>query len=347
MPTPAPRVSIGMPLYNAERYLVPALDSLLRQTHDEFELVISDNASTDATAEICQDFAAGDPRIRYVREEENRGAMWNFNRVFELARGEYFKWAAGDDVVQPTFLERTVEALDRNPGVVWCHSQTLHLDDTGAVIPPEADPHIPEGKRFHSMHHTDHGYTRRDAPQVCDRFAAVVLGTTWCSDSFGLIRSESLRRTQMYLPCYGSEKVLMAELALLGQYREIPEILFHERIHPAASGNLATVRQQSMFSGGGTARKFSSTRFQLLAGYRRAISRAYLSRADRFGCYRVLARYVCQVQKWRRILTGALSGSGMGDREAHQSRAGNADSSSTAISGTARVPAAANADGPN
>ena len=91
-----PLVSIGMPVFNGEDYVEAALDSILTQTFTNFELIISDNASTDRTEEICNDFADSDDRIRYYRQEKNLGAAANFNRVFELSSGKYFKWAAHD-----------------------------------------------------------------------------------------------------------------------------------------------------------------------------------------------------------------------------------------------------------
>ena len=98
-----PRVSLGFPVYNGERYLAAALDSLLGQTFRDLEVVICDNASTDRTAELCAAYAARDARVRYHRNPTNLGAAPNFNRTFELSRGEYFKWAAHDDVCAPTF----------------------------------------------------------------------------------------------------------------------------------------------------------------------------------------------------------------------------------------------------
>src|SRR5688572_10868700 len=103
MPEKNPRVSIGLPVYNGENYLAEAIDSILAQTFEDFELIISDNASTDRTQEICEAYAAKDGRIRYYRSEVNKGSAWNFNRVFELARGEYFKWAAHDDYIAPEY----------------------------------------------------------------------------------------------------------------------------------------------------------------------------------------------------------------------------------------------------
>ena len=104
-----------MPVYNGQNYIVQALDSLLSQTYSDFELIISDNASTDSTQDICKDYASRDARISYVRQVENLGAIPNFNRVFELSRGQYFKWASHDDLCEPTCLERCVEVLEHQP----------------------------------------------------------------------------------------------------------------------------------------------------------------------------------------------------------------------------------------
>ena len=110
-----PRVSIGLPVYNAERFLEQALDGILAQTYIDFELVICDNASTDGTQAICQRYAALDPRIKYHRNPQNIGVSRNFNRAFELSCGEYFKWCCHDDIPAPTFLENVCGGLGFPP----------------------------------------------------------------------------------------------------------------------------------------------------------------------------------------------------------------------------------------
>lgn len=112
---PIPKVSIGMPVYNGEKYIQEALDSLLAQTFTDFELIISDNASTDATDKICREYTERDNRIRYVRQKQNLGANSNFQFVFDQAVGEYFMWAAADDVWGKYFIERNVLVLHEKP----------------------------------------------------------------------------------------------------------------------------------------------------------------------------------------------------------------------------------------
>src|SRR5262245_38883261 len=113
-----PRVSIGLPVYNGERYLAETLNSMLAQTFEDFELIICDNASTDQTEQICRFYAGKDTRICYVRNATNLGAAKNYRRTFELSSGDYFRWANCDDLFAPESLACCVEILDWKPSVV-------------------------------------------------------------------------------------------------------------------------------------------------------------------------------------------------------------------------------------
>ena len=129
-----PRVSIGMPVYNGANFLGQALESLLAQTYTDFELIISDNASSDATAEICRAFAGTDSRIRYTRTERTIGPAENHNRLVRMARGDYFRWAAHDDLCAPELLAKEVEVLDRDRSVVLVYPKTRIIDATGNTV---------------------------------------------------------------------------------------------------------------------------------------------------------------------------------------------------------------------
>src|SRR5260370_28648948 len=135
-----------MPLYNSERYLAEALDSLLAQDHRDFELIMSDNGPSDAPESICRDYAAHDTRIRYHRTEDNLGAVWNFNRVFELAKGDYFMWAAHDDVRAPGCVSRSLAALEARPDAVLCCTGVSFIDEAGREIEPLVDLEPPVSK---------------------------------------------------------------------------------------------------------------------------------------------------------------------------------------------------------
>jgi len=204
----APRVSIGLPVHNGERYLERALDSLLAQTVGDFEIIICDNASTDRTREICLRYAQRDPRIRYLRNATNIGAARNFNRTFELSSAEYFKWAAYDDWCDPTFLELCLAVLDANREVVLCCTPAVIVDADGATVGSESSPD-------------------------CGSSSPLVRGHRWlrtfhCTPPvFGVIRAESLRRTRLLGSEVGADKVLLMELALLGPWRSIRDPLLH------------------------------------------------------------------------------------------------------------------------
>jgi glycosyltransferase involved in cell wall biosynthesis len=303
-PSP-PRLSIGLPVYNGARFLVEAIDSLLAQTYADFELIISDNASVDATQSICEQYAARDQRIRYVRHEINNGLAWNWNRVFELSSGTYFKWAACDDLYHPTFLARCMEILEQNPNFAWCHTLSRHIDANGLPIPGEEPPEIS---------HVNAGDIRRkcgcrtsDRPSA--RFKAVLLGRNGL-DCYGIMRSEVLRKTALFLPYYGAEKIFTAELALRGQYYEVPEVLCFARLHQQAVGNLRSKQQQRQVINPFTT-KWHSTRFGLLCGYFGSIKRVALPPVERFRCYCAISRYLMQFRKWKSVLKKAITGAGL------------------------------------
>lgn len=214
-----PRVSIGLPVYNGEDFLETAVESILAQDYKDFELIISDNASQDRTAAICQQFCRRDARIRYYRGETNRGAAWNYNRVFELSSGSLFKWQAHDDVCLPRFLSRCVETFDQAPSsVVLVYPKAEIIDASG-----NPDP------RFES----ESLETRNPAPHR--RLASVLRNLNMACAVFGLMRSSTLQKTRLIGQFVASDYVLLAELAMLGEIWEVPETLFQRRVHAKIS----------------------------------------------------------------------------------------------------------------
>ena len=212
-----PYVSIGLTVYNGEQFLEETLDSFLAQTYPDFELIISDNASTDRTGEIARAYAAKDDRIRYHRNEKNLGLAGNHNRSFELARGEYFKWAAADDVCLPTYLARCVEVLDRDPTVVLAYPRTQFVDAVGNPL----DIHDP-------------GWNLQ-SDEACERLRYAIHSGHWANAVVGLLRSAALAKTRL-IPAYpGGDFRVLGELSLLGKFYEIPETLFVRRLHPGST----------------------------------------------------------------------------------------------------------------
>jgi len=212
-----PKVSIGMPVYNREPYIRAVLDAVLGQTYTDFELIISDNASTDKTEAICREYAAKDARIRYVRNPTNIGLAGNYNAAFRHAVGEYFRWVAGDDLCAPESLAACVEVLDRSPDVVLCYPKTGIIDAQGKY----------QGSYDDNLH--------LDDPRPSDRFIRAFTQIGLVNIHFGLMRTNVLGRTCLYHPGPGGDYAFIYELALYGKFVEIPRELFFRRLHEGSS----------------------------------------------------------------------------------------------------------------
>ena len=211
MNTGLPRVSIGMPIYNEGKFLRQALDSLLAQDFADFELIISDNASEDATQQICLDYATKDPRIRYYRNETNLGPIENFNRVFRLSSGKYFMWASGHDLWAPTFISRCVGVLEKDPSVVPCYPRTQYIVETGKQLGV-----------------VDSTLDTRNCT-LLGRFNLTVWDPAPAYKFYGVSRSNSLRQTRLVRRVWAPDTVLLSELSILGSFANIPEPLFYAR----------------------------------------------------------------------------------------------------------------------
>lgn len=212
-----PLVSIGMPVYNGDRYLRLALNSLLAQDYQHFEIIISNNASTDYTAKICQEYAVKDSRIHYVRNLQNIGSTKNFNQVFELSKGQYFMWAAHDDLWEKTYLRKAVNKLEETPNAVLCCCDVVFIDAQGSVI---------------------HEWTANPKKQnietlgmnVVQRSHQLIAKAGWYT-IYSLIRKEALIKTNLFLEEYGPDVIILQELNLLGEFVKIKEPLFFYRLH--------------------------------------------------------------------------------------------------------------------
>jgi glycosyltransferase involved in cell wall biosynthesis len=231
-----PRVSIGLPVYNAEAFLQETLDSVLAQTFQDFELIISDNCSTDRTHEICLGYVARDKRVRYFMNDTNMGAAKNYNCTFALARGEYFKWLAADDAIEPHFLERCVNLLDSDPEMVLACSNYIIVNEHSETLPPLAT-YPPE--HFHNL----------ASPRPNVRFRklwAHPAGDAVIMPVFGLIRHHVLRQTQLIQPFVDSEFPLIVDLVLKGKFGHAPEYLNRIRSHPNSYTRLQHRRSEPM-----------------------------------------------------------------------------------------------------
>jgi len=265
----AARVSVGLPVYNGERYLAEALDSLLAQTYEDFELIICDNASTDRTGEIARTYAAKDKRVRYASNDVNLGVAGNYRRTFELSSGEYFRWAAVDDLCAPAALARCVEVLDREPEVVLAYPRTKLVDEEGRVIAEYED----------GLHLA--------SPRASERFAQLHARLRLCNAAYGVVRRDVLLRTALIGPYLASDGVLLAELTLYGRFWEIPEFLFFRRIHAGSQIELDRQECRDPDAGHG----IPLTQWRHAWEKLRAVRRAPLSLRERMRVQAYLIRY--------------------------------------------------------
>lgn len=225
MGTRYPTVSIGLPVYNGEQFLTEAIESVLDQTFEDFELVISDNASTDRTAEICRIYVARDPRIRFFCNARNMGAAFNYARVLQLSTGKYFKWLADDDLCEPTFLARCVETLESRPDAVLAYTKTYWIDEGGCLF--EDGVEVVRNTSWPS--------------DPAERFLQLVNeftrngGHTAAIYIFGLLRREVAREMQLQIGYKGGDLGFLAELSLYGTFVEVPEYLLSLRAGPGSA----------------------------------------------------------------------------------------------------------------
>ena len=263
-------VAIGVPVFNGGHFLAESLDSLLAQSYDNIDFVISDNGSTDDTEEICRASAARDHRVRYFRSDVNRGASWNYGNVVDQTSAPFFKWATHDDLIAPTYVERCMEVFAMAPPTVaLVYARTKIIDEEGIVL----------------REHDDNLDIRDHRPHR--RLAKVVHNIVMANAGFGVIRRSSLDTTRLLDAFPAADYVFMAELAMAGEFWEIPEALFFRREHAAMSrkAHPTAAEAAEWFAPGsgkaGPSREYST----LFAEHFRSIHRAPLGRFERARCY--------------------------------------------------------------
>ncbi|MER5713856.1 glycosyltransferase family 2 protein [Streptomyces sp. NPDC002132] len=275
--TAHPRLSVGLPVHNGEEYLAESFDALLGQTYEDFELVVTDNASTDGTQEICREYAARDPRIRYLRLRRNIGAAPNHNYVFTQCRGELFKWASHDDLYARDLLRACVEALDERPDVVLAHADQAVVDEDGKVKVPYA-------------------YTLDTAsPSAPARFRSMLFEPGG-DDFYGVIRADVLRRVKPHDSYHHADRTFVAEIGLHGPFHQVPELLYFRRDHPTRAERANPSKRARCVNldprRAGPLHPTPRLLAEYVGGFVGAIRRAPLSSSDRRACYGHLAAWM-------------------------------------------------------
>lgn len=299
-----PKVAVGLPVYNGEPYLAPAIDSILSQTYHDLELIISDNASTDRTLEICQDYVRKDSRVRYFRQERNIGAAANYNFVFAQSSSAYFRWAAADDLLAPELLERCVGVLDADPSVVLCFPGTELINGDGSPLRYDAayDAYIDQGGKIWRYWSTEPRPELTDDDPIV-RFEAILMKSRMMLPIFGVMRSSALAKTHLQRPYWGADLAILAEMALQGRIRQVPERLFFRRCHRQQSTTMS-MKQQIVWQTGKPAAPTSVVWAKKVFAFLDTLSVVPLSPSQRLRGLLAVAKFYgnrLQVKRRRRL----------------------------------------------
>jgi len=272
-------------VYNGENFLRDALDSILAQTYRDFELIISDNASTDGTEEICREYVERDPRVRYHRNEVNVGGVDNINQVFRLSTRRYFKWAAHDDRISPQFVERAIAELEARPAAVLCFSGVGVIDDGGAIVKTLPD----------QLPTTGGGRPR-------DRFREIACTSHGGFHLWSVMRADVLARTGLHGRFQGGDRVLLAEMALHGPFAQVDGVHFLLRDH-AGRGTKAypSIYRRSAWHDPSGRRHRTFPHWRIARELIAVVQRAPLGRRERYACYLVMAQWPTCIWNWARL----------------------------------------------
>lgn len=244
-----PTVSVGMPVFNGEEFLESTMESLLGQEFSDFELIVADNASDDATRDIVARIARSDGRVRYIGSDRNRGAAWNFSRLPALANGKYFRWTACDDTYGPQHLQKCVQVLERDPSVSLTYPRGIAIDRHGHVIK------VSDASKVGTQ------------PTPARRARSLLWHAAFPAGApFGLARTRDVLRTNLILPFKGADRIFLLEMSMYGRFQQIDDVLYVQRIHPQHSGMLGRSHWASWWDGGPEGRAVFP-RSRLLRGY--------------------------------------------------------------------------------
>ncbi|MGF1568125.1 MAG: glycosyltransferase family 2 protein [Nodosilinea sp.] len=217
-----PRLVIGMPVYNGGKHISETIESILNQSFADFRLLISDNASTDNTEDVCRHYAESDPRVVYHRQAHNLGMAPNFNYVFRPEGSPYFKWAAHDDILKPDYLQHCIDLLDKDASLALAHCPTLRIDDNSHELGTYRDLGL-QGDR------------------IRERFWRI-MWTINIYEIYAVMRSDYVAKTKLAGSYFGSERNILADLLLQGNIGYLDEALFARRDH---EGSLTAMHLES------------------------------------------------------------------------------------------------------
>lgn len=277
-----PMVSFAIPVRNGERFLGRALESILAQDFDDFEVIVCDNASTDGTGELVRGFVQRDPRVRYTRNEENIGQIENFNRVYELSRGEFFRWMGADDWLEPDFTSKCVAALKARQDAIGVTTQWRYVDDQNHVdILDVSGPRV-------------------DAPTASQRLHLVFSifhsrQQILFDPIYSLIRRDALERTEMLSISRWTDRLLAVELCIQGSFCHLDEVLSARR-NSRDPRSVRLPRYHDRLK-----EKERGHRWMLYMGYAKIVNHASLAMRQKFHCWSLIFIFWLRDEFKRRV----------------------------------------------
>lgn len=271
------KVSLGMPVYNGENYLAQAIESVLKQTYSNWELIIVDNCSTDATSKISLNYSQLDSRIQYIKNPTNIGAAPNFRKALTLATGTYFKWIAHDDLYHENWIQVCVEALNKDPQIVLAYTKTIIIDDAGKKLQSYSDAFTCNQKN------------------AFQRFKDILIHLGYCHAIFGLMRTSVIKNLAPIGNYQASDAVYLAEITLHGHYCQLDfEYFFRRKHNKSSSESISTAEDWAKWFDPLNPKKLHLTRWDMLRGYWRAVNGAPLSLLEKIQC----KVYLLQRVRW-------------------------------------------------
>jgi glycosyltransferase involved in cell wall biosynthesis len=241
-------VTLALPVFNGSNYIANAIESVLNQTLTDFRLIVTDNASSDDTVDIVSSYARQDDRITLIRNRENIGAAANYNLGYTYGAGKYFKWCAHDDHLSPNYLEACIAQLDAAPDAAVAYGLTSQITPGNELLPVS-------GEETPSI----------DSDNPALRFMQAIELAKMCFPIFGVFRRDLLARSTLHRPYYGSDRALLAEMAILGKFLRVEEAVFYNREHEERSINIDDKLQRSAWQTGRKSRGAAAEHIQLTA----------------------------------------------------------------------------------
>lgn len=266
------KLTVGMPTYNAERHIAEAIESMLAQSYRDFELLISDNASTDRTEDICRHYQRSDSRITYVRQLQNLGATENYNFVFRESNSELFKWASSNDYCTEKTLENCINEIDKDPLVVLCY-------------PPAK---LFEKSLEDARDYEDNMVTVADSSVT--RFFHVVDNMALNNVMNGVTKSDALRRTPLIKEFPYADRNMVAELALIGKIVSASDCYFYRRMDAESATKLKSGADLLAHFDPRLKRPISFANWRVFSGYLSSLIRCKIGAASLLGTVPKLGR---------------------------------------------------------